>query len=417
MKLTWIFNASLFISILLMNIEHDTYPAQLHDENWLKDENFSLWKERRLMRWNEEGIDTFAEELADLAEAATKALDSTYVQSALYPYNFLRELLDLPMASSVTEIDKPWLDELRLEVEALVLIERYGWKLPTEAQKELTLEASRLLGLKQQIVPLSSSSELGSCERASEIEKQRHYIVLCETPDLDIRLFYLYHELGHTAHNDSRLSALVDNKEADPRILVNESDFKSDIEEIKKYVWRGIAILPSLRNTLTGITLTKALNIPWAQEILIKYGWLWDPPKDPEEKDQMIYVRGNEQRADLFSFKQLLKTKNISAILTMIYLFGTADYAENYLIIKGAGSDHSSLAEIALYAIGFLAYQGFDVGSLLEQWEKTGICRSGEKEENYAKLFTPAWSSPLVLQIEKAYKARKKRKAEPKIDQ
>ncbi len=357
---------------------------------------YAAWKKQ--MRESFKTRPSLVSQWADLYNLAHAALNQADIAShpndALYPYNFLRELLGLPLVPSLEHVDKLWFEQLGREIEIFWLIEFYpALELPTEAQKELILEGARLLKLRQKVVAFSHPYG-GS----SHVSPNQAYIAICHTPDIDMRLHYLYHELGHIKHNDATIRSDVALNKQDPIAIVNEPDFKSDLTDIKNYFELGLALIPSLKTTKVGNKLAQALATPQAQEVLKAYGELWIPPKDAHEKARMIYLRGTEQRADLFMLNQLLKLKNASSILSAI-----SSYTSLYIIVKGADDVHPSDVERALYMIGFLTHHGFNVPKLLDEWEKQGVCLSGEQATSYAKLFTPAWDSATESAVKKAY--------------
>ncbi len=377
--------------------------------NVTQHKEYEVWKEQQRKSWGAKS--TLPEQLAALANSANNALGQARIelepQNAIYPYNFLRELLGLPLVSSLADIDKLWLEQILPEVELFTVIEEREWLLPTEAQKELVFEASRLLNLQQEIVALN----FGALGGEAITKGERRYLALCQTPDLDIRLAILYHELGHIVHHDIETARDVMSHKQDPIAVVNAPDFKSDLEEIKSCFELGLTTLTLLKNTKIGNSLTQALTTPKAQEVLKEYGVLWIPPENQQEKDELIYLRGIEQRADLFSLKQLLKLKNTSSILAGIYTMGLREkIILNEIVTEGTKEKHPSLVERSIYMIGFLAKQGFNVVHLFEAWEKEGICLVENQATGYAKLFSPAWDSTTNSVIKKAYEAWKEKK-------
>ncbi len=354
---------------------------------------------------------------ADLFNLAAAALNEANIAShphdALYPYNFLRELLGLPTVSSLEHVDKLWFKQVGREIQIFTLIEFYpGWELPTEAQKELILEGARLLKLRQEIVALSHPTG------ASTTNLEQAIVGICKTPDLGVRLVTLYHELGHVLHNDSQTLGNILAHKQDPVTVVNDTDFKADLEDLKKYSMLALEALPSFKNTAAGSLITEAMSLPRVQQIIKEYGMLWIPPENQQKKDMMILRRGQEQRADLFALRQLLKLQNISAILSNLYVVQMNSYIKGstpwaykketaegqyWFFTEGTADKHGSNVEVTLYTIGFLIHHGFNVPQLLDEWEKQGVCLSGEQATSYAKLFTPAWGSQTESAVKKAY--------------
>ena len=376
------------------------------DKSWLDQQlkDYDMWRETKQVEWDTDIL--LPEKLADLGDEATRAISEPDLASnpnrALFPYNFLRELLSLPLAQSLDEIDTLWLSQILPEVEFFAMVEQYDWQPPTEAQKELVLEGARLLKLKG-VVAAGYSHERGG---QSTAVGPTGYVALCQTPDVDTRLFTLYHELGHIAHHDAEASDSITSGEQDPAELIKAPNFKADLDNIKKYFATGLSSIPSLSNTKAGKELAKALSNTEAQEALKQYGTLWIPPEDPQLKNFMMWGRGSEQRADLFSLRTLLKLKNISSVLTTIEHYALHKGNKSYLVTQGTADLHPSHVERAIYMIGFLADR-YDVRRELDEWEKHGVCLSGEQATSYAKLFTPAWNTSQATALEKAYRKQK----------
>ncbi len=369
-----------------------------------------MWRETKQVEWDTDIL--LPEKLADLGDEATRAISEPDLASnpnrALFPYNFLRELLSLPLAQSLDEIDTLWLSQILPEMEFFSVIEKHDWQPPTEAQKELVLEGARLLKLKEHVIAAGYGHEKGG--QAAQVGS-RGYIALCQTPDLDTRLFTLYHELGHIVHHDTEMAKSIISKEQDPIELINEPNFKADLDNTKNYFALGLSTIPSLYNTKAGKELAEALSRTEAQEVLKQYSILWVPPEDPQSKNLVMWGRAKEQRADLFGLRTLLKLKNISSILTTIEHYALDKGSESYLVTQGTADLHPSQVERAVYMIGFLASHGYNVNHELEEWEKRGVCLSGEQATSYATLFTPAWNSSESAAIEKLYREHKQEKS------
>lgn len=356
--------------------------------------DYKSWKQELLKELDKSDL-TFFDWLENVAYRANYGLVqpnlSVRPNILLYPYNFLRELLGLVPASSIYGIDRTWLKEVITEVELDLLIKEKGVEIPTAMQKKLVDEGVRLAGLQEEVRALSTTKSFAG---EAVTKPLKSYIIMCKTPDLDSRLYTLYHEIGHIVHGDTR--------DVDMQGFLNEPLVKSDQKDIKDYLELGIHTLPSFGHTKIGKILVEALAEPEAQRVLKRYGFLWIPPEGEKNKLLSLYERTTEQRADLFALRQLLKLGEMSAILNFITILLSEEEDEKPSIITiGLSDRHPSHVERALYIIGFLIAHEFNIATLINAWEQKGICQSGEVVKNYAYLFIPP--SQIRQQIEKAY--------------
>lgn len=393
---------ALFNYNYLRELFNESGAKTLEESNrsWLAQVGYELWKQNRQESWKMEQKTEFSSQLADLASLAARALakQKPEAESILNPYNYLRELLKMPLASSLDMIDAAWFEEVKNELELFALIEGANWQLPTEAQKALVAEGARLLNFQQQ-VEAAATNKPGLAYSTTRGEKG--YIALCQTPDLDTRLASLYHEFGHLAHKDTQNAGLLNSRFATPGQFLDQNDVKHDLADMARYLKLGLATIPSLYKINLGKRLSARIALPEVQNALHQYHSLWIPPTDPVKREKREYLRSTEKRADLFMLRELAKQKRFSAILREIETYGNTDW---YFISNEQIYSHPSDIERALYMIGFLIDQKIDVASLMEKWEKTGICIDAE-QANYGKLFSSAIRPRLALQIQKKYGA------------
>jgi hypothetical protein len=322
--------------------------------------------------------------------------------AVLYPYNLLRELLGQPHASSVQEIDKNWLEEVKSEIGIAALIER-GYGKPTLAQKKFIEDEIARLQFQTPIVPL-----IHPVEKAGEVGLVggKPFLAVCKDLDIDTRLNVLYHELGHIQHKDgvNRDAILQGTKTiAD---LAAEHDFVSDIKDIERYLQLGWEAIPSLQQTRLGEHLYKIMHYddPGAkmnqEKLLEQHHALWEPPTNAKGREAVAYYRGQERRADLYMLRQLYEQGRLGPILTFLWDYGMTgtmfSRAQPWVISSAYQDIQPSDVERSLYALGFLIAQGVDVPNVLYEWETKGTCPPLEEELPAGQALPKAESSSVV---------------------
>jgi hypothetical protein len=357
------------------------------DKAWVQEEDYPDWK-KSILRQFEEGAEkpmlleltrALADRVMDNLENPKRQTDPSLV---LYPYNFLRELLGVPRISSLEEIDRAWFNKAAYDADLAALIEE-GHMVPTPAQKKLVDAEIERLKLAMPVIPFIHPGEEGS---EVGLLGTKTFISFCKNLDLDTRLSTLYHVLGHLKHNDAATRRAVAAGMKGIGSMRNQKDFIEDVKAIKNYMQLGWEAVPSLQATVLGRHLYSLLDYgnphSEANMLMEKYGVLWDPPKEEEEKEQLSYSREVDERADLFALRELYKQGRMSAILTLLWNHGMSDFNSRTEpdVIAGTLSHNPSDVERALYTIGFLRAQGIDVPEVLYDWETKGTCTPVEEE-------------------------------------
>jgi hypothetical protein len=302
----------------------------------------------------------------------------------LYPYNFLRELLDELPVASLEEIATAWLERLKYELDFDVLIEE-GHTPATPIQEEFAKAEVKRLSFERPIEVFTHPAIPG---RSGPLGI-KEFISFCRNPDLDTRLYILYHELGHIQHNDTANYKGVELGKKTLSAVRAEPDVIADVEDIKRYLQLGWSAIPSLQETILGKYLFEIVHYDnptsslysQVSELVKKPHGLWIPPADVKEQEKAAYNLEKERRADLFALRHLYKQGRMSSILTFIRDFSMSDlsYRTTPWIIAVGATDHPSDVERALYAIGFLIAQGVDVPKVLREWEMEGTCTPAEE--------------------------------------
>jgi hypothetical protein len=190
----------------------------------------------------------------------------------------------------------------------------------------------------------------------------------------------VYHELGHVVHRDHAKSLSMDDDVLAFKDELNRPEFKAALEKIKHYTELGKKAFDNTTNVGSRIN-----------KILAKRSTFWIEPEDKAEYTKMLYLRGKEQRADLFAIQRLYKQEKLSAILQAI-----RDYVidRNYVVARGSKDVHPSDFERALYMAGFLVDKGMDINKAFKEWELRGKCIRAEEYYSPFKLVkSPAAAS------------------------
>lgn len=315
--------------------------------------------------------------------------DATAQWRVFYNYNLLRELLGFSKATSFKGIDKAWIDKIYEERAPFLLMRTHEWTLPTLDQRALIKEAQEIIGLREHIIVASIPSVEPEAYSGSRSTGRTPYLALCSTPDLDIALFIIYHELGHLVRKDGMHDFDLEEGRKTYEYFLNEPMFQSDLKKIEHCLELGKEAFSNkerAEKTAIGKILYTALEskIPF-----------WIPPKSKKAYIKSLYLRGTEQRADLFACQKLFEKKEIGPLLAFIDHEVKDIHAPNYFVIQGE-TKYPSHIERALYLSGFLIDKGIDIFAELTKWEKKGMCRPLKSKELFPVL-------PEMGPIEKAY--------------
>ncbi len=300
---------------------------------------------------------------------------------ALKAYNSLRELLKRPTALSLSDIDKTWIQEVTDEAFPVYESERlkekqkhsielgyhtstgYGASYPSPSQIALIEEARRISGIEHSVIPLSTKGKGGWAGIG--------VVALCSSPDLDDRLYTVYHELGHIAKNHVEILHYAENNNYYTFYLENPV-FKQIPETVNHYI--GLAT----RAIDSSSEIGRRIN-----QILAKGEPFWNPPDDPQKFQKKLLSIIIEQQADLFALKKLWEKNHLNTILWMINQFSVPGIANEDAV-------HPSGLKIALYTAGFLIANGIDINKALRDWDTRGQCLPTGAIERTANFFIPA---------------------------
>jgi hypothetical protein len=226
-------------------------------------------------------------------------------------------------------------------------------------QKALVKEAQRIVQLEKKVRVVSVPGK----KAFSSILEDTHIIALCDFPDLDYRLFAIYHELGHVVNNDAtRITSVFKDSRASSRFL-EEPSLRKAIERAEKYLEIG------KRSFTSETALGEHIN-----QVLIGQTSFWVPPSDPVRYKNSIYFRACEQRADLYALEKLYEQELLTPIITIINTWARLGQVVTY----SDEDRHPSRFERALYLAGFLVDKGLDINALVSQWEHHGTCINAE---------------------------------------
>ena len=366
--------------------------------------DYQTWKQELDEIWNEENISTLASKVLSLiyfindVSADTDSTRSTY---QLYAYNSLRELLGVAPVQSISKADRQWLEQVEEEADPYEYMEKEKYDVPTIRQTQLLNQAKKLLKLEDDI-HIFSFYQYDYEGEAASIKPGKGSIAICRLPDLDEQLGILYHEIGHIVHKDDENTDAVEAKRKTSKEVIGEPCFKNstkiencfekDLEKIKHYLDLGKKAFDN--STPVG----RRVN-----EVLSQYTSFWTPPEDEAERDEMIYFRGTEQRADLYEAEKLFKLNKMSAILQEIAKF----LLNSDPIIAQPTEKHPSDFERGLYMAGFLVDKGIDINEAFKQWYRTGKCQYMPPDTLEA-LFSMPPKSQGARDFIKAYQAWQK---------
>ena len=340
------------------------------DQSWLDLQGYQFWKETEQYIWKKRPTMTLLKKVDFIVTTLnsylyqleqTGSLDRHSQLEALYIYNFIRELLNRTKAKSFSEIDQKWFSQVKKEIIPLLYAEEKKYSAPTLAQAELRDQAQKLIKIEDEILAFSYAGAGAS----GWVNPGIYSVALCKTPDINIQLGVLYHELGHIVHKDMENRADINIGVKTHEEFLNDPSFKADIDRITKYLQLGKKAFD--KSTPVGKHIV---------DILSRYPELhfWTQPRKKTLRNKISYLRGNEQRADLFEIEQLLANHQLDAILQGIadYAFGSSDIP---VIAHPWEDHHPSDFERALYRAGFLVDKGIDINKVFQRWYATGTCK------------------------------------------
>ncbi len=302
--------------------------------------------------------------LDGLLEKKSKKADGLHDKMIVTLYNVLREYQHASSAKSISDIDYSWLEDLRETLDFKVLMHEQliptaeaHW--PTLAQEILAREAKMLLDIPGKICIAGTLSE-GFSGLTPQTETP--FIGVFSDRDRELRLFYIYHELGHLVHQDPVSYNLAVTAKISIESIIAAKDFSLDLEKIKLYTEQGKQSITTTTRIGTKIV-----------DLLKTHTCLWHAPKNKDTYTVMIYQRGKEQRADLYALEKLFVHGRLSVILRRIAHIENSDF-----LVAQELDNHASDLERALYMIGFLVKKGLDINHLLYEWETQGMCNDAE---------------------------------------
>lgn len=370
-----------------------------------------------------------------------------FVQMTLEKYSGLMKILfphTNPTSYSFNEIDSSWLAEVNANLQQQKdFLDRSepDDRLPTFSQSLLLEIEKKIIENPNIMIGLSAGSgshQIKSLlnffkEPNSDYFNQKNKINVTRLPNLDQRLFILYHEFGHAMNHDAFNGiAIRDGKKNYDDFFINDPR----ILHIDHYTQLGIKLIDSsssigsvIKNVLSELKLRPLMNIIQAliAPIAIPAGYIyylvkgnksihdstfcyilkefvkefhssgssktpfWIPPTNTMALSKYTYLRNTEKCADLFALEHLYEQNFIHAILRWVeYLVSCGkDHNElcppdqQYVISANQNNDgtqdeHPSHIERALYALGFLAAHGIDINKALRDYEVHGQCVDGE---------------------------------------
>lgn len=175
------------------------------------------------------------------------------------------------------------------------------------------------------------------------------YVTMMESVDPHHRNFGLYHEMGHILHDD------IVNSDNKYKEILNKPFFKADLNRMQRYLDAGRKNIP--KNTRVG---------DYIQRMVQQNPRLWIRPLKVELYERMLYIRGKEQRADLYAFDMIAKRKIYQVLISALLYFGLSDF----VIARGMDHEHPSDIERALCILGFLAEKKINIGAHVQKYER-----------------------------------------------
>lgn len=269
---------------------------------------------------------------------------------------------------------------------------------PTLTQIYLVKEAQRHLEIKEAIHVYSHFERA----RATRTSWGKYCIAVPVNPDIDHRLFEIYHELAHIKHNDIAIvEEMLDGKETYQEILKSKK-FQEDLGTMRTYRDLGNKALDkstglgmkmyeifsqsvfSMKNTIAACKqLAKKLSFD-----KIDCHPYWKLPAEKEAYQKALYLRGIEQQADLLALQSLFKQNKLSAILSRLRFFIYARYQNQKHYVIDSENHHPSDIERAVYIAGFLSANQVNFTKEAQEFEHKGLCVSSDDAVSIDKLFT-----------------------------
>jgi hypothetical protein len=324
--------------------------------------SYELWREQLSQDLIAEGISYKLEQtrelLSMLSEAFTNNADTANrTPEIIFIYNFVRELWDQPTIENIDTIDRNWLEMIETDR----LAQELG--LETVSTNHITMveDAQRVMNVAERLLLLKNRSKFDAHVGTSALGNT--FMALCGTAELEYSLFIVYHELAHLVHNDTLLKNELAEDQS-PRYFLELPEFKRDLDDIKNYTELGKHAFDD--STSVGRRVHKVLK---------EYDSFWIEPEDKETYDQMLVLRGTEQRADVLAFKKLFEQNHLNSLLRVIDLYAKQTGYWSVQAIKDEHI-HPSAFERALYLAGFLVSRGIDVNKALAAWYEAGTCSS-----------------------------------------
>lgn len=224
------------------------------------------------------------------------------------------------------------------------LIREFG-RLPPE-QEALALRIQHECSVYRDIVYVNSPQSWGGTGAVGDVLYVR---VLSDAKKHHVRLFTLYHEMGHITHRDLEYSSqhtMLGRKEG--------HEYKEEHEQIRRY--RSLAKKVLSNKTILGSVMLKRIG---------RTDYLWHAPKHKMTRALTRVKRWYEAHADLFAYERLYQAQDFDTLCHMMYTFGLTAYDA----AEGAEDNHPSDLERTLYLIGFLVTKGMAVEQLLLDYE------------------------------------------------
>jgi hypothetical protein len=346
---------------------------------------YDAWKAKQIQAWQESKKESFAAQVADLAAIAEKNIESyEYAlsgkwegqeclynkdgflkalleiskQEVLNAYNYLRELLHVPLTTEPQEIDRQWLYDVSIIARHYNMINLRGWYFPTLSQSQLIQQAQETLGVKEIILP---AAIFNIFDGESIFAVNNYYILtLGQLPDLHERLFVLYHELAHVIFKDSLAKTYARDSDNDiPQEFFEDPLMQHVADQVLVYTQRGIQALDN--DTALGQELHR---------IMAHHNTFWDTSQLSDKVYRyLLFHKTIEARADLFAFQKLYEQRKLETILHIINRWVTSGYR----VIEDE-DEHPSDIERAFYTLGFLVDKGVDVNKAFQEWQVHGTC-------------------------------------------
>lgn len=353
--------------------------------------------------------------------------EETEWKQGLYYYNHLRNLLGRSHVTDFKEVDLTWLHEVYNEAALLEWIDSCSYKIPSSAQLKLFQEAMKTVGLDIPLLAAASDIKKRGREDFFESEIMTHItpgsivarpaILFSSDPDKELWQAIVYHELGHLKNNDLLKAYSLGLYNGKNGITYELSSSESnDLHEalIRKYLKKGLDIVPTLASTHIGSALLKETASEDCKKALKTRGRLWSSFTSDERTTEVVYSRKLEELADLFCLETLLKNNQLNIAFRYIQEYAlhllrnsvTSAHDQQTIAytIASEYDTYPSDTERALYGLGFLAEHVSDLSDKLIEWEQKALCQpietTGILEADYNTYIS---SHPGAHDVRKAY--------------